>query len=152
MAVSSPLLLSFAGVLLIGVLISERARRTVISTAVLFLLSGFVLGGGALHVLQIQPDDPLVKTLSELALFAVLFTDGMQVRLTDLRRAWRLPGRALALGLPLTLCITAALAHALAGLPWLESFLLGAVLAPTDPVFASAIVGREGFRPRSDSS
>lgn len=31
----------------------------------------------------------------------------------------------------------------MAGLPWLESFLLGAVLSPTDPVFAAAIVGRE---------
>ena len=29
------------------------------------------------------------------------------------------------------------------GLPWAESFLLGAVLSPTDPVFAAAIVGRE---------
>ncbi len=29
------------------------------------------------------------------------------------------------------------------GLPWVESLLLGAVLAPTDPVFAAAIVGRE---------
>lgn len=39
--------------------------------------------------------------------------------------------------------LTAALAHFVAGLPWLESFLVGAVLAPTDPVFAAAIVGRE---------
>ncbi len=38
--------------------------------------------------------------------------------------------------------MTAVLAHWVVGVPWLESFLLGAVLAPTDPVFASAIVGR----------
>ena len=57
--------------------------------------------------------------------------------------AWRLPGRALLLGLPLTLALTAVFAHYIAGLPWLESFLLGAILAPTDPVFAAAIVGRE---------
>ncbi len=37
------LTLAFA-VLLLGVLISERASRTVLSTAVLFLLGGFVLG------------------------------------------------------------------------------------------------------------
>lgn len=140
---SSPLLLSFAVLLLIAVLISERASRTIISTAVLFLLAGIALGPGVLGVLDLRSGTPLVETLAELALFSVLFTDGMRVGLSDLRVAWRLPGRALLLGLPLTLLITAVLAHYLTGLPWLESFLLGAVLAPTDPVFASAIVGRD---------
>ncbi|GGG69598.1 peptidase [Kocuria dechangensis] len=142
------LLLSFAVLLLIGMLISERASRTVISTAVLFLLGGFLLGDGVLDVIPLASGDPVVETLAELALFSVLFTDGMKVGFRDLRTAWHLPGRALLLGLPLTLVITAALAHFVVGLPWLESFLLGAVLAPTDPVFASAIVGREEVPPR----
>ncbi|WP_255351528.1 cation:proton antiporter [Cryobacterium sp. MLB-32] len=139
---SATLLLSFAIVLVIGVLISERANRTVLSTAVLFLLGGFVLGQGGLGVLTITAGDPIVGTLAELALFSVLFTDGMRVGLADLRSAWHLPGRALLLGLPLTLLITAVLAHVVVGVPWLQAFLLGAVLAPTDPVFAAAIVGR----------
>ena len=137
------LLLGFAGLLLVAVLVSERANRTVLSTAVLFLVGGFVLGEGVLGVVPVRAGDPLVGTLAELALFSVLFTDGMRVGLADLRRAWRLPGRALLLGLPLTLLITALAAHYVAGLPWLEAFLVGAVLAPTDPVFASALVGRE---------
>lgn len=137
------LLLSFSALLLVGVLVSERAHRTVLSTAVLFLVGGFVLGSGVTDVLPIEPGDDIVTTLAELALFSVLFTDGMRVGLSDLRAAWRLPGRALLLGLPLTLLITAVLAHFVAGLPWLESFLIAAVLAPTDPVFAAAIVGRE---------
>ena len=108
---SAPLVLAFAVLLMIGVLVSERAHRTVLSTAVLFLLGGFVLGGGVLGVLDIQAGDPIVGGLAELALFSVLFTDGMRVGLTDLSRAWRLPGRALLLGLPLTLVLTAVLAH-----------------------------------------
>jgi NhaP-type Na+/H+ or K+/H+ antiporter len=110
---------------------------------VLFLLGGFLLGSGVSDVLVVGPGDAVVGTLAELALFSLLFTDGMRVGLGDLKKAWRLPSRALLLGLPLTLLITAALAHYVAGLPWLESFLLGAVLVPTDPVFAAAIVGRE---------
>lgn len=137
------LLLSFAVLLLAGVLISERAHRTVLSTAVLFLLGGFILGPGALDVITVSAGDPIVGGLAELALFSVLFTDGMRVGFRDLRSAWRLPGRALLLGLPLTLALTAVFAHYVAGLPWLESFLVGAILAPTDPVFAAAIVGRE---------
>ncbi|WP_427017392.1 cation:proton antiporter [Pseudarthrobacter sp. P1] len=134
---------AFAVLLLLGVLISERASRTVLSTAVLFLLGGFVLGRGVLDVIPIESVDPVVGVLAQLALFSVLFTDGMKVGLSDLRSAWRLPGRALLFGLPLTLLITALLARYIVGLPWLQCFLLGAVLAPTDPVFAAAIVGRQ---------
>jgi NhaP-type Na+/H+ or K+/H+ antiporter len=137
------LLLSFAVLLLVAVLISERANRTVLSTAVLFLLGGFLLGPGAIGVIEVSAGDPIVSGLAELALFSVLFTDGMRVGFKDLSTAWKLPGRALLLGLPLTLLLTAVFAHYVTGLPWLESFLLGAVLAPTDPVFAAAIVGRQ---------
>jgi NhaP-type Na+/H+ or K+/H+ antiporter len=142
------LLLAFSLVLLLGVLLSSLAHRTVLSTAVLFLVAGFLLGGGVTDVLAVAPDDPLVEGLAELALFAVLFTDGMRVGWSDLRTAWRLPGRALGWGLPLTLLITAALAHLLLGLPWIESLLIGAVLAPTDPVFAAALVGNDKVPPR----
>lgn len=137
------LLLAFAVVLLIAVLISGVAHRTVLSTAVLFLAAGFLLGEGMLGVIPLQPNDELVTVLAELALFSVLFTDGQQIGLRDLRAAWRLPGRALLFGMPLAFVITTVLAVYVAGLPWPEAMLVAAVLAPTDPVFASAIVGRE---------
>ncbi len=137
------LLLAFAGLLLLAVLVSSLAHRTVLSTAALFLVGGFLLGDGTLGVLDIAPDDEIVAGLAELALFSVLFTDGMRVGVGELRGAWRLPGRALVLGLPLTLLVTSLMAHYVAGLPWVEAFLVGAALSPTDPVFAAAIVGRE---------
>ncbi|MCM4083839.1 cation:proton antiporter [Paractinoplanes hotanensis] len=137
------LLLTFAVVLLLGVLVSALAKRTILSTAVLFLAAGFLLGPGVTDVLEIDAGSPIVSTLAELALFAVLFTDGMRVGWADLRSAWRLPGRALGWGLPLTLLVTAVLAHFVAGLGWAESLLIGAILAPTDPVFASALVGND---------
>ncbi len=137
------LLLVFALVLLVGVLVSGLAHRSVLSTAVLFLLAGFLLGDGVTGVLDLAPGDALVGTLAELALFTVLFTDGQRVGIRDLTSAWRLPGRALLLGMPLTFAVTALLAVGVAGLPWGPALLVAAVLAPTDPVFASAIVGRE---------
>lgn len=135
--------LAFSLVLLASVLVSDRAHRSVLSTAVLFLGAGFLLGEGVVGALDVDPRDEIVATFAELALFAVLFTDGQKVGLPQLRSAWRLPGQALALGLPLTLVFTAAFGHYVGGLPWPESLLLGAVLSPTDPVFAAAIVGRE---------
>lgn len=135
------LVLVFAAVLLGAVLLSSVARRTVLSTAVIFLVAGFVLGDPVLGVISVAPEDELVILLAELALFAVLFSDGMRLGWTDLVSAWRLPGRALLLGMPLTLGVTALVAHYVVRLDWAESFLVGAVLSPTDPVFASALVG-----------
>ncbi len=129
-------LLVFAVTLLVAVLISGILERTVLSTATLFLVVGFL-------AVYIDPENPAVKLLIEIAVFAVLFTDGTNLSVRDLISAWRLPGRALLLGFPLTLLATSALAHFVAGLPWTESLLIGAILAPTDPVFASALIGRE---------
>ena len=137
------LLLAFAVVLLLAVLVSSVAKRTILSTAVLFLVAGFILGPDTTGVLDVRADSPIVSTLAELALFAVLFTDGMRVGWSELRSAWRLPGRALGWGLPLTLLITALAAHWLVGLGWAPSLLIGAILSPTDPVFASALVGND---------
>jgi NhaP-type Na+/H+ or K+/H+ antiporter len=137
------LLLAFAAVLLVAVLVSALAHRTILSTAVVFLVAGFVLGPETTGVLDLDAGSPIVATLAELALFAVLFTDGMRVGWADLRSAWRLPGRALGWGLPLTLLITAGLAYVVVGLDWPEALLIGAVLAPTDPVFAAALVGND---------
>ncbi|WP_326555679.1 cation:proton antiporter [Micromonospora sp. NBC_01813] len=137
------LLLSFAAVLLLAVLVSALAHRTILSTAALFLVAGVVLGPQTTGVLDIEPATPIVATLAELALFAVLFSDGMRVGWNDLRSAWRLPVRALGVGLPLTMAVTAALAYFVVGLDWPAALLIGAVLAPTDPVFAAALVGNE---------
>ena len=142
------LLLSFAAMLLLAVLVSSLAHRTVLSTAALFLVGGFLLGDGVTDLISLRPGDPIVSRLAELALFAVLFTDGMHAGWHDLRNAWRLPGRALGWGLPLTLGITAVFAHYLVGLGWVESLLIAAVLTPTDPVFAAALVGNEKVPPR----
>ncbi|GIF01170.1 hypothetical protein Ari01nite_86340 [Paractinoplanes rishiriensis] len=73
------LLLAFACVLLLAVLVSALAKRTILSTAVLFLAAGFVLGPDVTGVLDVHADSAIVGTLAELALFAVLFTDGMRV-------------------------------------------------------------------------
>lgn len=135
-------LLTFAVTLVVAVLISARLHRSVLSTALLFGLVGFLAGDGVLGWVHLHAGDHLVFLLAQVALFTVLFTDGMHAGADRLRAAWRLPGRALLLGMPLTFIGTALLAKALTPLDWKESFLVAAVLTPTDPVFAAAIVGR----------
>lgn len=135
-------LLIFSAALLLAVFISGWTSRSVLSTAVLFLFAGIVAGKGGLGLVILEPEGPVLMPLAEVALLSVLFTDSMKIQGSELRRAWRLPGRALLLGLPLTVVLAAAAAHWLVGLGWVEALLVGAVLAPTDPVFAAALIGR----------
>jgi NhaP-type Na+/H+ or K+/H+ antiporter len=133
----------FGITLIVAVLLSGLAGRSVLSVAVLFLVVGFITGDGVLASFSLEHSNKVVSKLAEFALFSVLFTDGMRVGLRDLAATWHLPGRALLLGMPLTMLGTAALAYLVVGLSWAEALLVGAVLSPTDPVFAAAIVGRE---------
>ncbi|WP_255946650.1 cation:proton antiporter [Streptomyces odontomachi] len=137
------LVVVFGVALLVAVLLSGLAARTVLSTSFLFLLGGALVSDGFLGLIHITPDSEIVSMTADLALFAVLFTDGMHVSFPKLRENWKHPARALGLGMPLAFAGMGLVAHFLVGLDWTTSFLVGAVLAPTDPVFASAIVGRK---------
>jgi sodium/hydrogen antiporter len=126
--------------LMVGALASGLARRSVLSLAALFVLAGFVLGDGALHWIEFRARSGLVEDLAFAALIVILFRDGLEVDGEMLQHAWHLPLRKLVLAMPLTTIIVAAAGHVLVGLSWTESFLLGSLLAPTDPVLTSSIV------------
>ena len=83
--------------LVAAVLLSEYAQRSVLSNAVLFLIAGFLAGTGVLGLVAVQPQDRMVQELAEIALFSVLFTDGMRSGLRDLRRGS--PSRSVAVAL-----------------------------------------------------
>ena len=74
---------------------------------------------------------------------------GMRAAIRDLVNAWQLPGRALLLGMPLTLVATSLLAYFLAGVSWIEALLIGAILSPTDPVSPPPSLGARKSRPGS---
>ncbi len=136
------LVVVFGVSLLVAVLVSGLAARTVLSTSLLFLVAGALVGNGFLGLVPLTPDSPLVATAADVALFTVLFTDGTKLRLTTGAGSWRHPTLALGVGMPASFGLVTVLSHYVVGLDWLAAMLVGAVLAPTDPVFASAIVGR----------
>jgi NhaP-type Na+/H+ or K+/H+ antiporter len=104
------------------------------------VLVGFLLGAGGLGVVDLHPGSGLVDTVATIALVAILFRDGIEVELEMLRSAWRLPLRKLVLAMPLTAILVACATKALTDLGWTESFLVGALLSPTDPVLSSSVV------------
>lgn len=109
------LLLAFSVVLLVPASISEPAQHGVLSTAVLFPVAGFVLGGGVFGVVQGRAGEPLVRTLAELALFSMCVHRQPADQRDRSTIAGRLPGRALLLGMPLTFLLTALLGAWVAG-------------------------------------
>jgi sodium/hydrogen antiporter len=128
------------GLLVLGSLLSGFARRSMLSLTALFVLAGFLLGNGATGVLQFKASSGLVSDLATVALIVILFRDGLEVEGELLQRHWQLPLRKLVIAMPITAVIVALLARLLIGLSWSESFLLGALLAPTDPVLSSGVV------------
>ena len=128
------------GLLVLGSLLSGLARRSMLSLAAVFVLAGFLLGDGATAVLHFKASSGFVTDLATIALIVILFRDGLEVEGELLQSHWQLPLRKLAIGMPITAIVVALLARALVGLSWTESFLLGALLSPTDPVLSSGVV------------
>jgi NhaP-type Na+/H+ or K+/H+ antiporter len=132
--------LVFGGLLIVGALASGLAHRSFLSLIAFFVIAGFVLGEGGLEVLHFHAESEFVEDLATVALIVILFRDGLEVESEMLQKAWRLPARKLALGMPITCALIALAAHTLTDLTWAESFLLGALLSPTDPVLSSSVV------------
>src|SRR3954453_11319186 len=126
--------------LMLGALIAGLAHRTFLSLTALFVVAGFVLGRGGLKVLEFDPHSGFVEVLAVVALILILFRDGLEVEGEMLQRAWRPPLRKLVLAMPITCVLVAWITHTVTDLNWTESFLLGALLSPTDPVLSSTVV------------
>jgi NhaP-type Na+/H+ or K+/H+ antiporter len=132
--------LVFGVLLVFGALVSALVKRSFLSLTAMFVVCGFVLGDGGLEILHFDPGSGFVGQLAVVALIVILFRDGLEVEAEMLQTAWRLPLRKLVLAMPVTCVLVALVCHALVGLTWTESFLVGALLSPTDPVLSSSVV------------
>ncbi len=133
-------MIAFGALLVGGALLSGLTRRSFLSLTAVYVLAGFALGQGGFDVLGFTSQESFVSDLAIIALVVILFRDGLEVDGELLQREWRLPLRKLVLAMPITAGIIALAAHWIVGLDWLESFLLGALLSPTDPVLSSSVV------------
>jgi len=124
------------------------ARHTSIPTPVIFALVGIV-SGAAWHLF---PALPPVRMEPDLVLFAflppLLMTAAYALPLQAFRRHL-IPISLLAVGLVLaTMGVTALVGHLLLGLSWAAAWVLGAIIAPPDPVAATAVAGKTGLAHR----
>ncbi len=105
-----------------------------------------IFAGAAFAVVLPNPPplfDPIAEPgwweiLSEMTVIVALFATGMQLDVVHPFTRWKATGRLLVVAMPLTIGAMLLVGLA-AGLPFAAALLLGAVLAPTDPVLASDV-------------
>lgn len=134
--------------LLIAVVLPTMLTRVALSAPIVLVVLGTGIGfipfGGGVTLSPLE-HGTLTQHLAEftvlISLMGVALALDRPLNLRDLStlRAWRSTWRLLALAMPLCIGVTALLAWWLMGVPPAVALLLGAVLAPTDPVLAADV-------------
>jgi NhaP-type Na+/H+ or K+/H+ antiporter len=121
--------------------VAGRVERTPISGPVVFLAFGIVAGPFALGLLDLTFSAEALRTVAELTLALVLFTDSANADLATLRRSFRIPQRMLLIGLPLTIALGFGVGVLMfPNLPLLTVAILATMLAPTDAALGKSRV------------
>jgi len=131
-----------AGGLLISVALTGSVlKRLPLTAAIYYLGVGALLGpwGAGLLTLTALDDAVALERLTEAAVVMSLFTAGLKLRLPFSDGRWRRPVVLATVAMALTIGGIAALSMTFLGLSLGAAVLLGAVLAPTDPVLASDV-------------
>ena len=131
-----------AGALLISVALTGSVlKRLPLTAAIYYLGVGALLGPWGANVLRLTALDNAValERLTEAAVIVSLFTAGLKLRLPFSDGRWRRPVVLATVAMALTIGGIAALSMTVLGLSLGAAVLLGAVLAPTDPVLASDV-------------
>ncbi len=96
-------LLIVVAVMVVYAAVSAPLDRRGVTSAMVFVIAGVVLGGAGLGWLDIDAESPLLGTVTELALVFLLFSDSARIDLPALRRNVTWPSRLLLIGLPLSM-------------------------------------------------
>ena len=133
--------------LIIGALLTTMAlsgtslRRLPISTAMLYLAAGYCLGPAGWDMLAPDPltNAAVLERVAEGAVLVSLFAVGLRLGLPLSNKGWRLTIRLAVMSMCVTVALIAAIAMLGFGMSLGAAILLGAILAPTDPVLASDV-------------
>ena len=121
--------------------IAGRIEKTWISGAIVFVVFGLLAGPAGLGILQFDVESEELKTLAELTLAVILFTDAANANLPVLKNSVRLPTRLLLIGLPLTILLGFGVGRLLfPDITLVEAGILATMLAPTDAALGKAVV------------
>lgn len=142
MVESYPIALVVVGIAILGAVFLPRILSDEpLSLPIIYVVSGFLLFWFAPGI---SPPDMVeqsvaVEHLSELVVIIALMGAGLKIDKPFSWRSWGWTWRLLAITMPLTIAAAAFLGWYALGLHVATAVLLGAVVAPTDPVLASDV-------------
>lgn len=132
------------GMLFVLGLLSAVLKRIFLTTVLVALLLGVVLGPEVLGVIdpaaELTAERRVLEELARITLAVTLMAAGLQASKKDLLEQWRRVMSLLTIGMLGMWLSTAVGAFLVLGVPVWMALLLGAVLTPTDPVVASTVV------------
>jgi NhaP-type Na+/H+ or K+/H+ antiporter len=116
-------------------------KRLPLSTSMLYLAAGILIGPHVLNLVHFDPitEAAIVERITEVAVIVSLFTAGLKLRVPLRDPLWRLPVILASWSMALTVGLIALVGVVTLELSLGAAILLGAVLAPTDPVLASDV-------------
>lgn len=122
-------------------LVATPLKRLPLSISIVCLVAGILLGPGGFRLIDVSPTrhDTLLEHLSEVGVIVSLFTAGLKLRVPLRDPQWAIPLRLAFASMTVTVALIALIGVAFLALPLGAAILLGAVLAPTDPVLASEV-------------
>jgi sodium/hydrogen antiporter len=127
-------------VILVSSLLSGIIDRTGIPQVAIFLLLGAVLGPAGLNLVALSLQSSTLQWIATLGLVLVLFTDSIALDFTVIRQPKRLLLTILGPATLIPAILIGLAAWLLLHLPPLQSAMLGAALASTDPVMLRSLV------------
>ena len=115
--------------------------RLPLSAAMIYLGVGIAIGPLGIGLVRLDALDNrvLLERLTEVAVLISLFTAGMKLELPLNNPRWRIPVQLATLSMIVTVAAITAIGMYGLGLSLGAAVLLGAILAPTDPVLASDV-------------
>jgi sodium/hydrogen antiporter len=133
--------LLIGGLFVVMALSGTVLRRLPLTTGLVYLAAGFALGPHGLGLLRpdLLAEAALFERVTEIAVLISLFSSGLKLRAPLSDDRWRLPVWLAFGSMALTVGLIAAVAMLGLGLPPGAAILLGAILAPTDPVLAADV-------------
>lgn len=128
------------GLLLLGVTLgSGWISRLPLSYALIYLVVGICLGPYGIRLIQLRPDAVFLERLTEFVVIVSVFGCGLRMNRPLKLWAWKTSARMIGFLMPISIFALAVVCHWLVGFDWSAAVLLGAILAPTDPVLASEV-------------
>ncbi|PKN25955.1 MAG: sodium:proton antiporter [Deltaproteobacteria bacterium HGW-Deltaproteobacteria-21] len=131
--------LVIGALLILLVLTQGGVRRMPITTAMLYLGLGWLFGLLGWARIDSFQHTAWLEHLSEVAVIVSLFSAGLKLRVPLRSRLWNTPVFLAFGSMSITVGLIALAAVFWIGLPLGAAVILGAVLAPTDPVLASDV-------------